>query len=674
MSKLKLTDVLSGLSSVSGLVPGLGAPISAGLGGVSALIDTLSQPKVDPAIPVRRNTFRFNNGGIVPPKINNTINLPPRNPITPLPEITRNETDILDLPLDEFIQVIKAKNLARQAKFKEVNRQADEVISNIRKFNDGGTIPDTVEFVRSLADMTPTQASQAFRDFESKGGKLFPELHLKDEKIVDNNPVEIRSKAVEKVSETGAIVKGKKGADKNTAKINGKDVKLSKGEVLRKKQDSEEVQVFSNLFTKEGIPLSKLEFERQKIKNELEKTLELFPDDPTARATLEQLDSLSERDFAAQEAAKDVPLLDSLFEPNSSNLRLNEFPLTKFDRDSTSIAEDANPDLSPIENKIIGDRFTSKFQNNFNTGGSINPEEDLRQLTLQRLQEALRGSLSPISTQPLDLLNFIGTPQQSIVGDDTRLTNNNLLEAPLTNFTPQVLPQSIDPIANIAKSNQGLPELESQIDPDTAAFAATDADGETKRGFLDGISTGDKVFLGAKAAELIGKGIIAGQKPEQEQALTDNTQFSRINFDPANALQQISLAENTARRALSDRAGSFSQVAGNVQQLATNSQRNRANTVERFRNLQQQENNRIAQLKSNQRRFNIGQADRTNVINAQNRAQAQNNLDALFTSIGNAGTSVERILNQRDRDKISIEALRLIFPDVADNLLKTLIK
>ena len=82
---------------------------------------------------------------------------------------------------------------------------------------------------------------------------------------------------------------------------------------------------------------------------------------------------------------------------------------------------------------------------------------------------------------------------------------------------------------------------------------------------------------------------------------------------------------------------------------------------------------RFTQNKSNQRRFNAQQLSRNDQANEQNIAARRNEISKFLTSLGNAGGNFQTTMNQNKHNKMEIEALKNIFPDVSVDILAKLL-
>ena len=169
------------------------------------------------------------------------------------------------------------------------------------------------------------------------------------------------------------------------------------------------------------------------------------------------------------------------------------------------------------------------------------------------------------------------------------------------------------------------------------------------------------VEVGSKFAQLIGG-------PEQERANLDNTYLTRQSFDVAPQLYQSQ--RNLSNQLNSVDTGNINLRRAIFNNAYANKLNNDSRIVEQYQNMNNAAATQYEDRVSNQRRFNVGQQNYTNDINARNRGQFDTLLDNAFTSLGNFGEG----LNQKVYANDTMRLYEELYPQISKRVTNALSK
>lgn len=231
------------------------------------------------------------------------------------------------------------------------------------------------------------------------------------------------------------------------------------------------------------------------------------------------------------------------------------------------------------------------------------------------------ADLSTIEMYPTDIKDIPGAKR---------------VTAPL-NPLPQVQPT--------LKSNAVAPDVRS-----TTQFPSTRQSADPTINF----TAGDYMQMTAMASRLVD----AFRKPERERPNLDTTDITRQYFDPTAQLQQSQASFQNASNSLSTNSENTRRALAN--NLYAGKLQADSGILAKYDEMNQSAKAQYEDRKSNQSRFNAGQVNYTNDINAQNRAAAMNARAAAFDQIGYAGM----MLNERRQNQAYINALQQRYPEL----------
>lgn len=202
---------------------------------------------------------------------------------------------------------------------------------------------------------------------------------------------------------------------------------------------------------------------------------------------------------------------------------------------------------------------------------------------------------------------------------------------------------------------RAMPDIASALN---FGKSATGADGITP--IADKFTVGD----GLQAVEVLSKFAQLKGGPEKERPYYDNTNITKENFDPANALYQsqrnFQLGKNTLQNASINQNRSFTNnlYVGKLNQDS--------DIISKYNQMNQAATTQQEQRQADQRRYNIGQTTYTNDLNARNRGAYKNAIDTAFTSLGNFGQG----LNDKKQGTDALNILRASYPEVYARIMK----
>jgi len=672
------------IGDVAGALPGIGNAIGVGSQLVGAL-GGLFNKQDPPAIPISNNTRRFNNGGNLDPNLEKDFSTAPI-------EVLNNLSNDPEIDPDTRRQMKDILLLRRGNSSQHTTRTSP--IQNI----DIGLDLTNHQFPIEVGEELKQELLRKIK----KGTKSKNVVDRRN--ILSRNNLNTGGRVL---SNDSFQVTGNPGIDTNNFTINGQPVALTQGETV----DLEENRVVSNEFRFGGKMMSEVDSKFKKARGSAKDALKFNPNDQEAKNTINLTKSMEDRLFDLQEEiATELGLRD--------NKRFGGKMKKGMRTGGTIDPPDTDqPGLRGASHRAIINRI-----NRLAPEGIDAVEEGIDRLLkdrdlLTRLDQSARnlrknrdikaikagapnpgsitrGTLPPTNTPQRPDLRFGGKTRKHMqhggphIQDTRSLVQQTLdqIMLPFEQAEAATLPNQIDPnLGPLGATSQVKPSIQSaRLQAQQAAARAGGATATNNpsvpRASAEGsndsfnvpLSAGDKIFLGTKGVELLGRGIQALQPISDENVFLDDTAITAQNFDPQDALQQISLAENTARQGLSDRVGSFNQLQGNLQNLASNTQRNRASTVERFRQLQNQENARVQQQRSNQARFNAQQLAQQQQNRQANEAARSAAISGLLTSIGNAGAVVQQTSNQQKRNQLMLKVLENLAPDVANDVFRNI--
>lgn len=175
-------------------------------------------------------------------------------------------------------------------------------------------------------------------------------------------------------------------------------------------------------------------------------------------------------------------------------------------------------------------------------------------------------------------------------------------------------------------------------------------------------TTGDYIQMGALAGEFLP--LLGG--PEVEKVQVDSTPITKESYD----VQQV-LAQN--QRNFSNVASSINTPSETLRRAILSqldaTKVNRDNqALTQYQQMNEGARVRYEDRLSNRRRFNVGQKNYTDNINAANRAAYRSSVQNAFTSLNNLGMA----LNERDMQKKQLALLEKRYSDVYDNIVRSL--
>lgn len=221
--------------------------------------------------------------------------------------------------------------------------------------------------------------------------------------------------------------------------------------------------------------------------------------------------------------------------------------------------------------------------------------------------------------------------------------NSSWYQLPTTT-TPPMVPESYK---NFAKSV--LPNPEGDVRNSQYETPITWGDA------LQGVEVASKFM-----------GLIGG--PEKENVNLDNTNLTKQSFDVNPQLYQ-------SQRNLSNQVNSLDTSNINLRRALYNQayagkMNNDSQVLSNYQNMNNSANIQYEDRVSNQRRYNVGQQNYTNDINARNRGAYDTLRDNAFTSLGNFGEG----LNQKVYANDTIRLYEEMFPQVAKRITDPLSK
>ncbi len=159
-------------------------------------------------------------------------------------------------------------------------------------------------------------------------------------------------------------------------------------------------------------------------------------------------------------------------------------------------------------------------------------------------------------------------------------------------------------------------------------------------------------------------GLIGG--PEKENVNLDNTNLTRQSFDVNPQLYQ-------SQRNLSNQVNSLDTSNINLRRALFNQayagkMNNDSQVLSNYQNMNNSANIQYEDRVSNQRRYNVGQQNYTNDINARNRGAFNTLKDNAFTSLGNFGEG----LNQKVYANDTVRLYEEMYPQVAKRITSAL--
>lgn len=254
----------------------------------------------------------------------------------------------------------------------------------------------------------------------------------------------------------------------------------------------------------------------------------------------------------------------------------------------------------------------------------------------------------PLSTAPI-------SPVAGPIGNAT--TDLPFDQIPFTR-PPQVPFSGVDQVTSESRTNGiPLPTSNSTASGTTDSLLANDTSNGKQR-----FSFGDYLQLGAFAGELLP--LIGGS--EKEKPNLDTTFISKEHYDARQALQQnqrnfsnvassINTSSETLRRAL-------------LAQLDATKTNRDNQVISQYQTMNNQAQTRYEDRLANQRRYNVGQQNYTNDLNARNRASYRYAVQNAFESVSNLGQA----FNQRDYQQKQLNLLKGRYGDVYANVIANL--
>ena len=530
----KIGNVAGALAPLASMIPGVGTAVGAGLQGVGMAADIYGSMQ-QPNVPTAQNTSRFNTGGnmgdpVDPPIKGRHAMIAEYERRQKLTHSTKRKADlsydaaslgmklrsledpynryygqgnVTDKPLNEYATQVNAFNeISPELYIKKLRDSAvdapDARTSKKRRYNTGGNMGDPTDppsgfksamtpaqqqmlagIPASTFDELPPGRQKAHMQGNREHAQLMGEANqmeasqgfeLESLKNLLKNPMQefmpqTNQQSPQRLNNGGQIlsndsfqVQGKSGIDTNKFSINGKKVNLTKGETV----DTSKNRVMSNEFQLGGQQFSEIDKALKRSRGRAEKTIQqVNPNDPHAKNTVKMTHQLE----------------DQLFE-------MQEDIATKM-----GLREDQQPQ-------------------GFNTGGQFpgDPLLDVMGQHQQPLGVQPIGSLAPqlnrVNPSP-GLGSLQSLQQQSPTG-----FNNQPSAGGQVPNSPGI--QSLDPQfrANDQTGSSGDPNNPFDIRSDMSN-TGTDPRTSGRPGTENplGMSLGDKIQMGAKGVELIGRGI-----------------------------------------------------------------------------------------------------------------------------------------------------------------------
>lgn len=200
---------------------------------------------------------------------------------------------------------------------------------------------------------------------------------------------------------------------------------------------------------------------------------------------------------------------------------------------------------------------------------------------------------------------------------------------------------------------QAQPTVQSNTVPDIRSTTPTNTPRPTTDASIN-FTAGDYMQMTAMASRLVD----AFRKPERERPNLDTTDITRQYFDPTAQLQQSQASFQNASNSLSTNSENTRRALAN--NLYAGKLQADSGILAKYDEMNQSAKAQYEDRKSNQSRFNAGQVNYTNDINAQNRAAAMNARAAAFDQIGYAGM----MFNEKRQNEAYINALQQRYPEL----------
>lgn len=242
-----------------------------------------------------------------------------------------------------------------------------------------------------------------------------------------------------------------------------------------------------------------------------------------------------------------------------------------------------------------------------------------------------------------------------------------LMALPTRGFQEQVpggAPNALSAAPQYVTPNKSLAERGMQQYKDAASSDLTSGANKTNavRPYQNRFTIGDAIQAGTAASKFLS--LIGG--PEQETAQLDNSRITQRYFDVDPLLQ-------TSRSSQANALNRFGSAPTNVRGAVANqllaTRLNADNqALSQYEQMNQQAINQYEQAVGNQRRFNVGQINYTNDLNARNRGQFDTNLDVAFNTLGNFGIG----LNQKQQGTDAMNLMSTMYKDVAARIFSML--
>jgi hypothetical protein len=162
-----------------------------------------------------------------------------------------------------------------------------------------------------------------------------------------------------------------------------------------------------------------------------------------------------------------------------------------------------------------------------------------------------------------------------------------------------------------------------------------------------------------QAASVVSKFGLIGSN-EVEQANVDSTNITKESYDVTPQLQQSQRNFRNYRNSLTGSINTRRAMAGAGYANKLNAD---SNIIDQYHNMNNQANTQYEQRVADQRRYNIGQINYTNDINARNRGQRKTLMGNAWDSVSNFGTQLNTKVYAND----AMSLLQTMFPDVYED-------
>lgn len=249
--------------------------------------------------------------------------------------------------------------------------------------------------------------------------------------------------------------------------------------------------------------------------------------------------------------------------------------------------------------------------------------------------------------------------KQNLYNYNLTHTNNkiNTLDAlPTSNkLSPLQVPNSLPSTPNM-NSYRSTPEISNTV----------------SNNLLDQLTPGDKMAMGVTALSMIPKAISAFNPVQKEPYHLIDTPITLQQMDPSQALMNNNNMYNSQMYNMNNVASNINTANALKANAYATKMNQDANILADYEN---RNKGMVAQYQdrlANRQAQNNQSIMTTDDLNARNQATQRNRQMGLYNDIAGAGQSLGNAMNQRETDKIALENMKAMAPDVFNNYMSSL--